>query len=74
MLLGAVKILSGIKKKSVGEIRFFFQHPKEYFSGGAIEMVEAGVIKGTAIYHFGKAFSAVQKKKNRVRTESVIEV
>lgn len=44
MLLGAAKILSEHKADIPGEVRFLFQHAEEYFPGGAIEMVEAGVM------------------------------
>ena len=44
MLLGAAKILSGLKEDIHGEIRFLFQHAEELFPGGAKEMVAAGVL------------------------------
>jgi amidohydrolase len=44
MLLGTAKILSGIRDKIQGEIRFIFQHAEELVPGGAEEMVEAGVM------------------------------
>lgn len=46
MLLGAAKILSGLKDQINGEVRFFFQHAEELFPGGAEEMVQAGVMDG----------------------------
>ena len=46
MLLGTAKILSGLKDKIKGEVRFFFQHAEELFPGGAEEMVQAGVMDG----------------------------
>ena len=46
MLLGIAKILSGMKDKIKGEVRFLFQHAEELFPGGAEEMVEAGVMEG----------------------------
>ncbi|UQW97866.1 M20 family metallopeptidase [Rummeliibacillus sp. G93] len=46
MLLGAAKILSGLKDQIKGEVRFFFQHAEELFPGGAEEMVQAGVMDG----------------------------
>ncbi|WNC16183.1 M20 family metallopeptidase [Brevibacillus brevis] len=46
MLLGTAKILSGMKDKIKGEIRFFFQHAEEIYPGGAEEMVQAGVMDG----------------------------
>jgi amidohydrolase len=46
MLLGTAKILSGLKEKINGEVRFFFQHAEELYPGGAEEMVQAGVMDG----------------------------
>ncbi|MCC0563587.1 amidohydrolase [Brevibacillus borstelensis] len=46
MLLGTAKILSGMKDRIKGEVRFLFQHAEELFPGGAEEMVQAGVMDG----------------------------
>ena len=46
MLLGTAKILSGMKEKIRGEVRFIFQHAEELYPGGAEEMVEAGALDG----------------------------
>lgn len=46
MLLGTAKILTGLKDKIHGEVRFIFQHAEELFPGGAQQMVEAGVMEG----------------------------
>ncbi|MGN7470826.1 M20 family metallopeptidase [Brevibacillus sp. SAFN-007a] len=46
MLLGAAKILSGMKDRIKGEVRFLFQHAEEVYPGGAEEMVQAGVMDG----------------------------
>jgi len=46
MLLSTAKILSGLKSQIKGEIRFLFQHAEELPPGGAIQMVEAGVMDG----------------------------
>ncbi len=46
MLLCTAKILSGLRNRLKGEIRFLFQHAEELPPGGAIEMVEAGVMNG----------------------------
>lgn len=45
MLLGAARILSGMKDELSGEIRFFFQEGEETFSG-AKKIVAAGGMKG----------------------------
>jgi amidohydrolase len=46
MLLGAAKILVGMREEIKGEVRFLFQHAEEQPPGGAGEMVEAGVLEG----------------------------
>ncbi len=46
MLLGAARILSGLREQLPGEVRFFFQHAEELHPGGAQEMVDAGVMEG----------------------------
>ena len=46
MLLGAAKILSGMREEIEGEVRFIFQHAEELYPGGAQELVEAGVMEG----------------------------
>lgn len=45
MLLGAAKILSGLKDEIRGEVRFFFQEGEETFSG-AKKIIEAGGMEG----------------------------
>ncbi len=46
MLLGAAKILSGMREEVEGEVRFVFQHAEELYPGGAQELVEGGVMEG----------------------------
>ena len=46
MLLGAAKVLVGMREEIEGEVRFLFQHAEEQLPGGAKEMVEAGVMEG----------------------------
>jgi amidohydrolase len=46
MLLGAVKVLVGLRDSLTGEIRFIFQHGEELHPGGAEELVKAGVVDG----------------------------
>ena len=46
MLLGAAKVLAGMKGELRGEIRFLFQHAEELYPGGAEEMVRVGVMDG----------------------------
>ncbi len=45
MLLGAAKVLVGMREEINGEVRFLFQHAEELYPGGAEEMVEAGVME-----------------------------
>ena len=45
MLLGAAKILSGMKDDIAGEVRFFFQEAEETFSG-AKKIIDAGGMDG----------------------------
>lgn len=44
MLLGAAKILSQKQTEINGEIRFIFQHAEELPPGGAVQLVEKGVV------------------------------
>ena len=46
MLLGAAKVLVGMRERIRGEIRFLFQHAEEQPPGGAGQMIEAGVMEG----------------------------
>lgn len=46
MLLGAAKALSKMKGRIDGEVRFIFQHAEEVPPGGAVQLVEAGVMEG----------------------------
>lgn len=44
-LLGAAKILNQLKNEFEGSIKLIFQHAEEKLPGGAIQMIEAGVLK-----------------------------
>jgi len=44
-LLGAVKILNSLKDSFEGTIKFIFQPAEEKLPGGAIKMIEAGVLE-----------------------------
>lgn len=46
MLLGAAKALSARRDEFTGEIRFIFQHAEEVTPGGAVQLVEKGVMEG----------------------------
>lgn len=45
MLLGAASVLSGMKDKIAGTVKFIFQHAEELVPGGAQELVDVGVLK-----------------------------
>ena len=44
MLLGAAKVLSSKREEISGEIRFIFQHAEEVSPGGALGLVDVGVV------------------------------
>ncbi|MCX6286785.1 MAG: M20 family metallopeptidase [Bacteroidetes bacterium] len=44
-LLGAAKILNGLKEQFRGTIKLLFQPSEETFPGGAIQMIQAGVME-----------------------------
>lgn len=46
MLLGAATVLTGLRDRLHGEVRFIFQHAEEDYPGGAQEMVDVGVMDG----------------------------
>lgn len=48
ILLGTAKVLSQIRNRIHGEVRFIFQHAEEMHPGGARQLVEAGVMEGVA--------------------------
>lgn len=63
MLLGTAKILSGLKEKINGEVRFFFQHAEELFPGGGEEMVQAGVMDGVDLVIGTHLWAPIEKGK-----------
>ena len=46
MLLGAAKMLVGMREEINGEVRFLFQHAEEQPPGGAGQLIEASVMEG----------------------------
>ncbi len=44
-LLGAARILNGMKEDFNGSVKLIFQHAEETVPGGAIQMIEAGVLE-----------------------------
>lgn len=46
MLLGAASVLSGMKDRIAGTVKFIFQHAEEQVPGGAQQLVDAGVLEG----------------------------
>ena len=53
MLLGTAKVLSGQRDSLAGSVKFIFQHAEEKPPGGAIDLVNAGVLDGVE-YIFGQ--------------------
>lgn len=51
MLLAAVRILSGMRDRLCGEVRFIFQPAEELPPGGAAQMVAAGVGEGVDAFY-----------------------
>jgi amidohydrolase len=49
MLLGTAKILSEMRDRIRGEVRFLFQHAEELYPGGAQQMVDEGVMEGVDV-------------------------
>jgi amidohydrolase len=49
MLLGTAKILSEMRDRIRGEVRFLFQHAEELCPGGAQQMVDEGVMEGVDV-------------------------
>lgn len=45
MVLGVAKILNNFRNEINGEIRFIFQHGEELLPGGAIDLIDAGVLE-----------------------------
>ena len=51
MLLGAAKILSEIKDEIHGNIKFIFQPAEEKLPGGALKMIEEGILENPYVLH-----------------------
>jgi amidohydrolase len=49
MLLGVAQLISRRRAELPGEVRFVFQHAEEKPPGGAVELVEAGVMDGVDV-------------------------
>jgi amidohydrolase len=63
VLLGTAKVLSRLKEKISGEIRFLFQHAEENYPGGAEEMVQSGVMEGVDFVIGAHLWSPIEKGK-----------
>lgn len=48
MQLAAARILAAEREQLCGEVRFLFQHAEELPPGGAVEMLQAGVMEGVS--------------------------
>lgn len=44
MLLGTAKVLSKLREHIKGEVRFIFQHAEEIYPGGAVEIINTGIL------------------------------
>jgi amidohydrolase len=54
-LLGAAKILSGLKNEFSGTIKLFFQPSEEMFPGGALAMINEGALENPSVQNvFGQ--------------------
>ena len=47
-LLGAAKILTGLREQFSGTVKLIFQPSEETYPGGAIQMIEAGILENPA--------------------------
>jgi amidohydrolase len=63
ILLGTAKILSTIQDQIKGEVRFIFQPAEEVFPGGALEMVNAGVMEGVDLVIGNHLWSPIETGK-----------
>lgn len=64
MLLGTARVLSGMRDRLAGTVKFIFQHAEESPPGGARELVRAGVLDGVdaifGLHLFNQACGTVQ--------------
>lgn len=58
-LLGVAKILSKYQDQLHGTVRFIFQPAEEQFPGGAIQMIEEGVLEGVEVIFGNHLLSSV---------------
>lgn len=72
MLLGAAKVLTGLRERLHGEVRFIFQHAEEVFPGGAQQMVDAGVMDGVDVVIGAHLWSPVPFGKVVVRAGALM--
>ncbi len=63
ILLGAARVLTKLKGKLNGEVRFLFQHAEEDYPGGAEEMVQSGVMEGVDFVIGAHLWSPIEKGK-----------
>jgi amidohydrolase len=72
MLLGAAKVLTEMRERLHGEVRFIFQHAEEVFPGGAQQMVDAGVMDGVDVVIGAHLWSPVDVGKVVVRAGALM--
>ena len=51
MLLGAVDVLYGLRDKICGTVKFIFQHAEELDPGGAVQIIETGVLDDVECFY-----------------------
>lgn len=49
ILMGAAEVLTRMKDRIPGTVKFFFQHAEETPPGGALQMIEAGVMENPTV-------------------------
>ena len=49
ILMGAAEVLTRMKDRLAGNVKFFFQHAEETPPGGALQMIEAGVMENPKV-------------------------
>lgn len=75
MLLGAARVLSAIRDRLAGTVKFIFQHAEEMAPGGAQELVRAGVLDGVdaifGLHLFNQPCGTIHPRFNFLETSLV---
>lgn len=70
MLLGTAKILTKMRSKLKGSVKFIFQHGEEKFPGGAKPLVEAGVMENPHVDAIMGAHIVPHEKSGVIRAKA----